>query len=141
MAIVVDANLVVVLATRDPRVLLVERHFQAWLDVGEDLHAPDLLLYEVANALTRLIVAGRLTIDDLAEVWTLVASLPLQFHSLVAGPQAIAIALQLGRVSAYDAAYLALAQELNATLWTLDGPLARNSMGLGFPVRLIADEQ
>jgi hypothetical protein len=42
--------------------------------------------------------------------------------------------LRLGRQSAYDAAYIVLAQELAAELWTLDAPLAR---ALGFPVQLI----
>ena len=40
------------------------------------------------------------------------------------------------RSSAYDAAYLALASELEAELWTLDGPLYRNAASVGFPVRL-----
>jgi predicted nucleic acid-binding protein len=45
--------------------------------------------------------------------------------------------VHLGRHSAYDAAYLDLAQRLGAELWTLDGSLARNAAGLGFPVRLV----
>lgn len=49
----------------------------------------------------------------------------------------IAIARQLQRESAYDASYVALAQELDAELWTLDGPLARNAAGVDLPVRLI----
>jgi predicted nucleic acid-binding protein len=32
---------------------------------------------------------------------------------------------------------VALAQELDAELWTLDGPLARNAVGVDLPVRLI----
>jgi predicted nucleic acid-binding protein len=46
-------------------------------------------------------------------------------------------ALRLERSNAYDAAYVALAQTLEADLWTLDGPLARNASGLGLPVRLV----
>lgn len=138
MAIIVDANLIVVLVTQDPRAVYVERQLQAWIDAGEELHAPDLLRYEVANALTRLIGAGRLSADDLAEVWALVETIPIQLHPLNSGPQVVGIALRLGRVSAYDAAYLALAQDLSATLWTLDGPLARNAAGHGLPVRLIS---
>ncbi|MDY7015890.1 MAG: type II toxin-antitoxin system VapC family toxin [Cyanobacteriota bacterium] len=48
-------------------------------------------------------------------------------------------ALELSRLSrsAYDAAYIALAESLNAELWTLDSPLYRNATGLGFPVRLV----
>lgn len=137
MALVIDANLVVVLATRDPRTSEVERHFQGWLEAGEEMHAPALLTYEVANAFTRLIVAGRLLAQNLNEAWALSESLPIQLHALTAGLDVIATALGLGRQNAYDAAYLTLAQQLQAELWTLDGPLARNAAGLGFPVRLI----
>jgi len=51
----------------------------------------------------------------------------------------IEIALSLRRQSAYDAAYLALAESLDAQLWTLDDPLYRNAIGQGFPVRLLGE--
>ncbi|MFN6517517.1 MAG: hypothetical protein RMY29_023960 [Nostoc sp. CreGUA01] len=41
------------------------------------------------------------------------------------------------RQSAYDAAYLALAESLNAELWTLDGLLYRNAISYAFSVRLL----
>jgi predicted nucleic acid-binding protein len=43
----------------------------------------------------------------------------------------------LQRKSAYDAVYVALAQQLGAQLWTLDGRLARNAQSRGLPVQLI----
>lgn len=138
MSVVVDANIIVVLVTHDPRTELVERQVKAWLAANEELHAPDLLPYEVANAITRLVAAGRLASGDVPEIWSLISGIPLQFHPLTSGTETIAIALELGRISAYDAAYLSLARQLNADLWTLDGPLARNAVGLGFPVHLIA---
>jgi len=49
----------------------------------------------------------------------------------------IALARQLQRESAYDAACVVLAQELEADMWTIDGPLARNAGGKGLPVQLI----
>lgn len=64
---------------------------------------------------------------------------PVRLHPLDAGPDVIAMAQRLGRQSAYDAAYVVLAQELNAELWTLDGPLARNAIDVGLPVRLADD--
>jgi predicted nucleic acid-binding protein len=49
----------------------------------------------------------------------------------------ILISLRLKRKTAYDAAYLALAEDLSTELWTLDGPLYRNASQLGFSVRLL----
>jgi predicted nucleic acid-binding protein len=43
----------------------------------------------------------------------------------------------LVRQRAYDAAYIALAQSLDADLWTVDGPLARNARSVGLPVQLL----
>ena len=53
------------------------------------------------------------------------------------GARVVEIALLLQRQNAYDAAYLALAESLDAELWTLDSPLYRNAAGQGFRVRLI----
>jgi len=58
-------------------------------------------------------------------------------HGLTDGPAVVAVAQTLQRESAYDASYVALAQELDAELWTLGGPLARNASSVDLPVRLI----
>lgn len=137
MAIVVDASLVVVLVSADPRAALVELWFPHWEATGEDLHAPALLPYEVASALTRLVKAGRMAAADVATAWAIASALPITLHPEVDGRRVIEIALQLGRTSAYDAAYLALTEQVGATLWTLDGSLAHNASGLGFRVELL----
>ncbi len=111
---------------------------QALGESGEDLHAPSLLRYEVANALTRKVVAGELDTDDAEIAWKQIAAMPITLHDFDDGPGAIEIALKLRRESAYDAAYVALAQRLSAELLTLDGPLARNAASTDLPVRLIA---
>ena len=63
--------------------------------------------------------------------------LPISYHSSVDGVRVIEIALQLKRQNAYDAAYLALAESLDAELWTLDTPLYRNAVGQNFRVKLL----
>lgn len=130
--------MVVVLASGDPRKSAAQERIRDWVEASEDLHAPELLPYEVANALTRLVAARALPAERVAEAWLAILTVPITYHPIRRqGERVISLALRLGRQSAYDAAYLALAQDLQAELWTFDGPLARNATGLGLPVRLI----
>jgi len=138
LSVVIDANLLVVLALDDDRAPLVEAKLREWRSAGETLHAPALMPYEAASALARAVVAGNLPADAIDESWAIVTGVPVRLHPLDVGPDVIAMAQRLGRQSAYDAPYLVLAQTLDADLWTLHGPLARNAAGLGHRVRLIA---
>lgn len=126
-----------VLALNDERAPLVETKMHEWAAAGETLHAPALMPYEAANALVRATATGGLAPDVVADVWATILAVPVTLHPLQQGAEVIAIAQRLGRQSAYDAAYVALAQFLKAELWTLDGPLARNARGIGLPVRLL----
>ena len=137
MTVVLDSNLLVALVTKDERAPAIGRQMSALAQSGEDLHAPTLLRYEVANALTRKVVGGELDIGDASIAWNQVAAMPIALHDLHDGISAVDIALRLRRESAYDAAYLALAMELSTELLTLDGPLSRNAQGVGLPVRLV----
>lgn len=137
MAVVVDANLLVVLALDRRRAAVVEERLRAWREAGETLHAPSLLRYEVASALTRAVGAGQLAESDVGLAWRAATATPIQLHELEAGPEVVEVARRLGRQSAYDAAYVVLAWALGAELWTLDGPLARNASGIGLPVQLV----
>jgi predicted nucleic acid-binding protein len=137
LTVVLDSNVLVAMVTRDQRAEAVGRYVKALVEAGEALHAPRLLRYEVANALTRKVVAGEVDIDDAARGWRQIVAMPITLHDLDDGPGVIEIALKLRRESAYDAAYVALAQGLDAELLTLDGPLARNAVGASLPVRLL----
>ncbi len=83
---------------------------------------------------------GELSRDDAEEAWGQIGRLrrSVTFHDIGAGPRVIAIAQTLKRKNAYDAAYIALAEELHTEVWTIDGPLARNATEAGLPVKLIA---
>lgn len=137
MPIVVDSNLLVAVVSGDPRGDRVSEFILDCIERGLDLHAPALARYEVANAFTRLIVASAFPAERVDDAWSKLSVLPIMYHPLTEIQRVVEISLLLGRQSAYDAAYVALTEELEAALCTLDRPLYRNAVGFGFAVRLL----
>ncbi len=110
------------------------------MESGEDLHAPAVLPYEVANVLARLVFDGDLEADGIADTWSDLAALDLVLHPFDLtqdGSAVAAITTRLRRRHANDSTYIHLAPQLDTSVWTLDGPLARNAADVGLPVRLI----
>jgi predicted nucleic acid-binding protein len=112
-AAILDA-LTAVAGTDDLRALLA----------AEDLHAPSLVDFEVVSALRGLTLGGHLSTSRAEDLLTDFDDLPLERW-----PSADALrrrAFQLrDNVSAYDAAYVALAEALECPLVTRDRRLAR----------------
>ncbi|HZU12091.1 MAG TPA: type II toxin-antitoxin system VapC family toxin [Chloroflexota bacterium] len=103
MTIVVDADVLVVLVSGDPRQEAAQGHLREWIAADEDIHAPALLPYEVANSLTRVIASGLLPSDRAAAAWQSTLSLPISYHPLHAGgDRVIETALRLQRHTAYE---------------------------------------
>jgi predicted nucleic acid-binding protein len=59
LSVVLDANALVVLALDRRRAVAVETLLRAWRAEQQDLHAPALLRYEIASALTQAVAAGQ----------------------------------------------------------------------------------
>lgn len=137
MSVVLDANALVVLALDRQRAVAVEGLLRVWKAEGEELHAPVLLRYEIASALAQAVSAEQLASNAVADASQRIGSVPIVLHQLNNTPAIVATAQRLERRSAYDAAYIVLAEELGTQLWTLDGRLARNAASRGLPVQLI----
>jgi predicted nucleic acid-binding protein len=137
LSVVLDANALVVLALDRQRAVAVEELLLVWTAEGEELHAPVLLRYEIASALAQAVSAGQLALEAVADASQHIGSVPIVLHQLSDTPTVVAMAQRLERRSAYDAAYVVLAEELGTRLWTLDGRLARNAAARGLPVQLI----
>lgn len=135
--VVLDASVLVVLTTADPRRPAAERTARTWAHEQRELHAPALLPFEVASALTRLQSVGRMTAHHAKAARLIVLSMPITFHALH-DERVLEIAARLNRRSAYDAAYIAVAEAVDGELWTFDGRLSRNASSAGFPIHLIA---
>jgi len=89
---------------------------------GESLHTPHLLDVEVAQVLRRYAAAGNLTPERGLQALTDLADFPIHRYSHELLLPRIWELRQ--NVTAYDAAYLALAEALAAPLVTCDGRLA-----------------
>lgn len=125
------------LVLNEPHAAAVADQLDRWVAEETGLHAPLLAQYEVASALARNRVRDGLSREDAREALEIVDGLGVTFDVTPDNARAVEIAVGLERHSAYDAAYLALAERLNAEIWTLDGPLARNATGR-YAVKLIA---
>lgn len=101
-----------------------ENHAQAQALLGDHvtgqvrLVSPTLLLYEVANAAVYAARRGRVSADDAEAVLATIEELGIELHA-VDWRAMLALAREFDR-SAYDAAYLALAQARQEPLVTAD---------------------
>jgi len=119
--ICMDANFAVRLVNSqsetDPWIVLWEE----WQAAAKQIIAPTLFYYEITNAIYRMGRAGQLQEDEvqtaLEDVFNLRISIKsdLQLHL-----QAVALAQQFDLPAAYDAHYLALAQDYRAIFYTGD---------------------
>ena len=89
------------------------------LTVGCDLHAPEILYYEMGNALSAMVKRRQLDKSDVLTVYQILQKIPVTL-SKVDIAKSLSIVVQ-HNIYAYDAYFLQCALSLSSPLITLDG--------------------
>lgn len=131
MSIVIDASVVVdLLAGPAPEVLLASV-------VDEEWHAPQHVDAEVVHALRGLVLGGHLSQHRARDALRDLHDLQLHRWPFDLPLALRALDLAHHNVTAYDAAYLALAEALGVPLITRDRRLARAAASLSVEVEVV----
>ncbi len=143
MPVVVDANITVALFIRLPYSDQADALFRHWRTQGTALHAPALWPAEVVSALRKMVAVGQIAEEDAGSALAALARMPIQVHLPDAKllEASLVWAGRLGQPVAYDAQYMALAEDLGAELWTADESLFAAGEKLELPwVRWVGEE-
>ncbi|MBM3791197.1 MAG: type II toxin-antitoxin system VapC family toxin [Acidobacteria bacterium] len=133
MTVVVDASFAGSWILPDEHSGESESVLRAVLQGKEDLAAPDLWIYEMLNLLLSACRRGRVRHDRLEQAVRLVQRIPVNFHDHQTPLVQNRVIRLAGRfsLSAYDAAYLELADRLQCPLRSQDRSLAAAAGSLG----------
>jgi predicted nucleic acid-binding protein len=133
LMVVVDAGVVLSLVLPLPFSEQASTMLRALTQAGEKLYAPALLEYEVCSVLRRAISQGIIDsacaeqgIELLGDIRIDPITPASSLHS-----RALYWAARLGQSKAYDAQYLALAEQMGCRLVTTDQRLVRAARALG----------
>ena len=135
MNIVVDANITVALFVNLPYSPQVEQVFRLWRKQGVHLHAPALWPAEVVSALRKMVSVGQLGSDDARLALASLERIPIEVVMPTPGLLDLSLvwADRLNQTVAYDAQYVALAEDLSAEFWTADQRLLNSLQHLSIP--------
>ena len=102
------------------------------LTSGHDLVAPDVLPFEIGNALSAMLKRCRIEPENLLPVWDATQQIPVDLRS-VDVREALKIASQFN-IYAYDAYFLVCSISLHSPLLTLDRGMSEVARNLGIQV-------
>ena len=127
MKIVADTNTFIAVALNEPEKGMIIR-----LTEGHDLVAPEVLPFEIGNALTAMLKRNVLGADEVLLAWDMVQHIPVDLRR-VEIRTALSIAVQYNTY-AYDAYFLECALNLHSPLLTLDRQLKGIAQKIGIHV-------
>ena len=127
MKIIADTNTFLAVALNEP-----EKKRIIQLTEGHDLIAPDVLPFEIGNALTAMMKKNSLKKKDVASAWEVVQQIPVDLrHTDIKSALRIAIKFN---IYAYDAYFLECAENLRSPLLTLDIGMKRVAREIGITI-------
>jgi predicted nucleic acid-binding protein len=127
MKIVADTNTFIAVALNEPEKDMIIR-----LAKGCDLVAPEVLPFEVGNALTAMMKRNALNADEVISAWDMVQNIPVDLRRIDIRA-AIKIAIQYN-IYAYDAYFLECALNLRSPLLTLDRLMKKIAREIGIQI-------
>ncbi len=127
MKIVADTNTFLAVALNEP-----ERERIIELSEGCELVAPEVLPFELGNALSAMMKRGKLEAKHVAAAWEAIQAIPVELCRIDVR-SALALAGRFG-IYAYDAYFLECALKARLPLLTLDRAMKRLARDLGIQV-------
>ena len=133
MNAVIDANLIAALVLPLSYSDEATEKIVAWKRAGGELLAPTLLEYELTAVLRKAVVAGWMNTDLAIQAMDKILALNIHCVPPTADlhERALRWADRLGHSKAYDAEYMALAEQEGLELWTADRQLANGAQQAG----------
>lgn len=113
MRVVADTNTFLAVVLDEP-----EKERLIHLTESHELVAPQVLPFEIGNALTAMMKKQRLHAEELIVVWDAVQAIPVELYGIDIGA-ALELAARCN-IYAYDAYFLECAIQLRCPLLTLD---------------------
>ena len=127
MRITADTNTFIAVALNEPEKDRIIR-----LTEGNDLIAPDVLPFEIGNALTAMMKNSTLKKEEVASAWEVVQHIPVDLRDTDI-KSALNIAIKFN-IYAYDAYFLECADRLRSPLLTLDLGMQRVAREIGITI-------
>ncbi len=127
MKIIADTNTFIAVALNEP-----EKDNIIRLTEGHELIAPDVLPFEIGNALTAMIKKNALNKSEAVSAWEVIQKIPVDLRNTDI-KSALNIAIQF-KIYAYDAYFLDCPARLRGPLLSLDHGMQRVAQELGITI-------
>ena len=127
MKIIADTNTFIAVALNEPEKDLIIR-----LTEGCELVAPEVLPFEIGNALMAMMKKSVLQADEVASSWEIVQHIPVDLRQIDI-KSALKIAIKFN-IYAYGAYFLECADSLRSPLLTLDRGMKRIAREIGITI-------